>query len=80
MEIDGCSLPIHTCLQAIKEEKMEITLGQLSERWANISWGMDPYKGGDVPLLKIAEDDFEALEASIVDGGRNALSGIGFPA
>lgn len=43
---------------------MEITLGQLSERWANICWGMDPYKGSDVPLLKIAEEDFEALEVS----------------
>lgn len=41
---------------------MEVTLSQLSERWNNIVWGMDPYKGGDVPLLKIAEEDFEALE------------------
>eukprot|EP00903_Cladosiphon_okamuranus_P015249 g14093.t1 len=49
--------------QAIKEEKMEVTLSQLAERWNNIVWGMDPYKGGDVPLLKIAEEDFEALEA-----------------
>eukprot|EP00904_Undaria_pinnatifida_P003126 jgi/Undpi1/12814/HiC_scaffold_7.g02481.m1 len=56
--------------QAIKEEKMEVTLGQLKERWGNIVWGMDPYKGGDVPLLKIAEEDFEALEADqlIVQG------------
>ncbi|CAB1113053.1 unnamed protein product [Ectocarpus sp. CCAP 1310/34] len=49
--------------QAIKEEKMEVTLAQLAERWNNIVWGMDPYKGGDVPLLKMAEEDFEALEA-----------------
>lgn len=49
-------------MQAIKEEKMEVTLGQLKERWGNVVWGMDPYKGGDVPLLKIAEEDFEALE------------------
>lgn len=41
---------------------MEVTLSQLAERWNNIVWGMDPYKGGDVPLLKIAEEDFEALE------------------
>lgn len=41
---------------------MENTLAQLKERWAHIVWGMDPYKGGDVPLLKIAEEDFEALE------------------
>lgn len=51
-----------TLIQAIKEEKMENTLAQLKERWAHIVWGMDPYKGGDVPLLKIAEEDFEALE------------------
>lgn len=51
--------------QAIKEEKMEVTLGQLAERWNNVVWGMDPYKGGDVPLLKIAEEDFEALEVPI---------------
>ncbi|CAM9328435.1 unnamed protein product, partial [Hapterophycus canaliculatus] len=48
--------------QAIKEEKMEVTLSQLAERWNNVVWGMDPYKGGEVPLLKIAEEDFEALE------------------
>lgn len=41
---------------------MEVTLSQLAERWNNVVWGMDPYKGGDVPLLKIAEEDFEALE------------------
>ena len=55
----------HTVRQAIKEEKMEVTLSQLAERWNNIVWGMDPYKGGDVPLLKIAEEDFEALEVLI---------------
>lgn len=41
---------------------MEVTLGQLKDRWKNIKWGMDPYKGGEVPLLKMAEEDFEALE------------------
>lgn len=53
-------------MQAIKEEKMEVTLGQLKERWGNVVWGMDPYKGGDVPLLKIAEEDFEALEVCFI--------------
>lgn len=41
---------------------METSLGQLNDRWDQIVWGMDPYKGTDVPLLKIAEEDFEALE------------------
>lgn len=45
---------------------MEVTLGQLKERWGNVVWGMDPYKGGDVPLLKIAEEDFEALEVCLI--------------
>lgn len=53
-------------MQAIKEEKMEVILGQLKERWGNVVWGMDPYKGGDVPLLKIAEEDFEALEVCFI--------------
>lgn len=63
--IDGLPAFSFMRLQAIKEEKMEVTLGQLAERWASVSWGMDPYKGGDVPLLKIAEEDFEALEVSL---------------
>lgn len=44
---------------------MEVTLGQLKERWNSVVWGMDLYKGGDVPLLKIAEEDFESLEVPI---------------
>ena len=49
--------------QADKEAKMEKKLGELDLRWQAIEWRMDPYKGTDVPLLKIGEDDFEALEA-----------------
>ncbi|CAM9266952.1 unnamed protein product [Chrysoparadoxa australica] len=58
------------CDQAVKEEKMEVTLGQLEERWSSIEWLMDLFSGTDVPLLKIAEEDFEALEADqlIVQG------------
>lgn len=52
------------CDQAVKEEKMEITLEQIEGRWSKIIFTMNPYKGsdGDVPLLGIAEDDFECLE------------------
>lgn len=57
--------PYALTLQAVKEEKMEVTLSQLGERWNSVVWGMDPYKGGDVPLLKIAEEDFEALEVLV---------------
>jgi dynein heavy chain len=51
------------CDQATKEGKMEIAIAQLGERWLGIEWLMDPYKDTDVPLLKLGEEDFEALEA-----------------
>jgi dynein heavy chain len=51
------------CDQATKEGKMEINIAQLGERWLGIEWLMDPYKDTDVPLLKMGEEDFEALEA-----------------
>jgi len=50
------------CDQAVKEEKMEHQLAGLANRWEAIQWLMDPYKDTDVPLLKVAEEDFEALE------------------
>lgn len=49
--------------QADKEAKMEAKLIELDGRWQAIEWRKDDYKGTDVPLLKIAEEDFEALEA-----------------
>lgn len=51
-----------TCDQAAKEEKMERQLAALGERWAAVAWQMEPYKDSGVPLLKMAEEDFEALE------------------
>ena len=60
-----CTIPpptTHLTTQATKEDKMEVTLGQLAERWNNVVWSMSPCKGGDVPLLNMAEEDFEALE------------------
>jgi len=51
------------CDQAAKELKIETTINQLNERWLGIEWLMDPYKDTDVPLLKLAEEDFESLEA-----------------
>jgi dynein heavy chain len=50
------------CDQAAKEEKMERQLAALGERWAAVEWRMEPYKDSGVPLLKMAEEDFEALE------------------
>jgi dynein heavy chain len=49
--------------QAVKELKIENTVNKLKESWAGIEWLMDPYKDTDVPLLKMAEEDFEALES-----------------
>jgi dynein heavy chain len=51
------------CDQAVKELKIENTLIQLNERWLGIEWLMETYKDTDVPLLKMAEEDFESLEA-----------------
>jgi dynein heavy chain len=51
------------CDQAVKELKIENTVIGLEERWLSIEWIMDPYKDTDVPLLKLGEEDFEALEA-----------------
>jgi dynein heavy chain len=51
------------CDQAVKELKIENTVKQLNERWVGIEWLMETYKDTDIPLLKMAEEDFEALEA-----------------
>lgn len=50
------------CDQAVKELKIENTLSQISLRWSTIEWLMDAYKDTDIPLLKLSEEDFEALE------------------
>ena len=46
-----------------QELKIETTVKQLGDRWTSIEWLMEPYMDTDVPLLKMAEEDFEALEA-----------------
>lgn len=51
------------CDQAVKELKIENLLKQINERWTGIEWQMETYKDTDVPLLKMAEEDFESLEA-----------------
>ena len=51
------------CDQAVKELKIEMTVLAISERWKTVIWLMEPYKDTDVPLLRIGEEDFEALEA-----------------
>lgn len=60
--------------QAAKEEKMENQIEGLEARWENIVWQMDPYKDTNVPLLKMTEDDFEALENDqlLVQGMNNS--------
>jgi dynein heavy chain len=56
------------CDQAAKEEKMELSLNQMDDRWSSIDLTMTPYhkKDGDldeeVPLVGISEEDFESLE------------------
>ena len=46
-----------------KEEKIEVNLASLLDRWLNIEFLADMYKGTEVPLLKVQEEDWEALEA-----------------
>lgn len=48
--------------QADKEEKIETNLKVLKDRWLNIVFGADFYKGTEVPLLKVGEEDWESLE------------------
>jgi dynein heavy chain len=48
--------------QAIKEEKIEIGLKKLIEFWEAVNWFSENYKQTDVPLVKMMDDDFEALE------------------
>jgi len=56
------------CDQAAKEDKMETTLQQISDRWSSIDLIMTPHHKidgdleEDVPLLGIGEDEFELLE------------------
>ena len=60
--------------QAAKEEKMESQIEGLEARWEGIAWQMDPYKDTNVPLLKMTEEDFEALENDqlLVQGMNNS--------
>ena len=51
------------CDASSKELKIENTVTAIAERWKAIDWLMDLYADSDVPLLKIGEEDFEALEA-----------------
>jgi len=49
--------------QAMKEEKMEVTLAKLAEFWEAVVFVEEDYKqGSDIKLLRMAEEDFEALE------------------
>ena len=50
------------CDAANKEQKIENTIQKLGETWSAIFWLDDPYKDTDVKLLKIGEEDYEALE------------------
>jgi len=49
-----------------KEAKQEIQLATLSENWSKIEFVMSPYKETDVPILRMGEEDFELLEADLL--------------
>lgn len=48
--------------QAQKEEKMEQTLQRLAAAWQSVQFLLEEHKGSGVQLIKMAEEDFEALE------------------
>jgi len=50
------------CDQASKEEKIEKNLEALKDRWAGVFFLAEWYKKSEVPLLKVQEEDWEALE------------------
>ncbi|DBA86689.1 TPA: Dynein alpha chain, flagellar outer arm [Trebouxia sp. C0004] len=47
---------------AQKEEKMEQGLAKLKDTWSHVEFKFAQHKGTDVYLVKMAEEDFEALE------------------
>ena len=48
--------------QASKEEKMETALVRLGETWAKMEFQFVQFGSTDVYTVKMAEEDFEALE------------------
>ncbi|KAK9817742.1 hypothetical protein WJX72_001478 [[Myrmecia] bisecta] len=48
--------------RAQKEEKMEQTLAKLKETWGRVEFVFTQHKGSDINTVKMAEEDFEALE------------------
>ena len=48
--------------QASKEEKMETALVRLGETWAKMEFQFVQFGNSDVYTVKMAEEDFEALE------------------
>lgn len=48
--------------QAGKEEKMETALGKLNEVWAKLEFQFVPHKDTKYFTVKMAEEDFEAME------------------
>ena len=49
--------------KAVKESKQEETLKNLEQTWGGVEFQGSNYKDTDVPLIKLAEEDFELLEA-----------------
>ena len=68
---DLLALQLHQCMndvedltdQASKEAKMELTLANLEKTWSAVVWVMETYKSTSVQMVRMAEEDFEVLEA-----------------
>eukprot|EP00899_Mesostigma_viride_P003607 jgi/Mesvir1/13247/Mv18980-RA.1 len=48
--------------RAQKEEKMEQSLAKLQATWSKVEFVFTPFKGADLSLVKLSEEDFEQLE------------------
>jgi dynein heavy chain len=65
--------------KASKEAKQEVQLGVLTETWSVVELLMTPYQGNsDVPLLRMGDEDFEALEADMLTVGSMVASRYDF--
>ena len=54
--------------KAVKEKKQQVTLEDLEKRWVNVEFVTSDHvcSNGTVPMLKMGEEDFEAMEADLL--------------
>ena len=63
--------------RAQKEEKMEQSLAKLKDTWSRVEFQFIKFKDTPISTVKLAEEDFEALEDNQVGHGAVAHGGAG---